>query len=175
MTVNLEKRIERLESLQDRVFGKLDEMHVEFVTLSSKVGNGLTTSTQNHACEIEQLKTSHRKLTDEVALRAKEYEVKQVRLAADICLLENNLAKDVDQLKRCIAHEIKAEGEAFIENLRKYREDERKERYIIEQERRSEMAKLASERKLYIILGAVTLTLGVPLIMRLIDIVLVRM
>lgn len=175
MSADLEKRIERLEGVQDRVFGKLDELHVEFVTLASKVGNGLTTSTNAHACEIEQLKTSHRKLTDEIALRSKEFEIKHVRLSADLSLLENSLEKDLAQLKRVIAHEIKAEGDAFIGNLRKHRDEERKERADIEQERRAEIAKLASERKLYMIIGAIALTLGVPLLMRLIDSVVVKL
>ena len=43
MSLDLEKRTERLEKVQDRVFTKIDELHVAFVALSSKVGNGLTT------------------------------------------------------------------------------------------------------------------------------------
>lgn len=174
MSVELEKRVDRLEAVQDRVFGKIDELHVEFVTLASKVGNGLTTSTRNHACEIENLKTSHRKLKDEVALRSKECEVKHVRISADISLLENNIVKDMDQMKRVIAHEIRTEGQHFIESLRKHRDEERKERSIIDQERRSEIAKLASERKLYMIIGAIAVTLGAPLIMRLVDSIIVK-
>ena len=53
--------------------------------------------------------------------------------------------------------------------MRKHREDERVERAKIDNKRRAEIAKLASERKLYIILGAVAVTLGAPLLMRMID------
>lgn len=169
MSIDLEKRIDRLEAVQDRVFGKLDELHVEFVTLSSKVGNGLVKSTQTHACEIEQLKTTHKILSDEVALRSKEFEVRHIRLSADLSLLENNIMKDFEQLKLAIPQEIRAEGNAFIDNLRKHREEERLERLTIEKERRSEIAKLAVERKIYIILGAIAVTLGAPLIIRAID------
>ena len=104
MSIDLEKRIERLEAIQDRVFAKLDEMHVEFVTLSSKVGNGLTASTRHHASEIEKIKTAHKKLSEDLTLRCKDFEVDHVRVSAKIDILENNLLKDLDQIKRGIGH-----------------------------------------------------------------------
>lgn len=174
MSAELEKRIDRLEAVQDRVFGKLDELHVDFVTLSSKVGNELSNTTRNHAREIELLKASQKKMADEDSLRCKEFEVRYVRLAADISLLENNLVKDFESLKRAIGQEIRQEGEAFIENLRKHRDEERTERAAIETERRSEIVKLAAERKLYIILGAIAVTLGAPLLIRMLDSIVVK-
>jgi hypothetical protein len=175
MSADLEKRIDRLENLQDRVFAKIDELHVEFVTLASKVGNGLTASTKNHACEIEHLKSEQKKLMDEMALRSKQYEVRHVKLAANLTLLENNLVKDINQLKGAIAQEIREGSEAFIENLRKHRDEERIERTSIEIERRNEIAKLASERKLYIILGAVAVTILAPLVLRMLDSIIVKL
>jgi hypothetical protein len=173
--MDLEKRIDRLEAVQDRVLGKLDELHVEFVSLSSKVGIGLTASTKTHAHEIDNLKIGQKKLADEVALRSKEAEVRHVRLSADLSLLQNNVVKDIDQLRRAISEEIRTEGDGFIENLRKHRDEERVERASLELERRNEIAKLASERKLYIIVGAVSIAVFLPLLLRLIDSVVVKL
>jgi hypothetical protein len=173
--MDLEKRIDRLEAVQDRVLGKLDELHVEVVSLSSKVGIGLTASTKTNAHEIDTLKTGQKKLADELAMRSKEAEVRHVRLSADLSLLQNNVVKDIDQLRRVISEEIRNEGEGFIEDLRKHRDEERVERASLELERRNEVAKLASERKLYIIVGAVSIAVFLPLLLRLIDSVVVNM
>lgn len=151
-----------------------DELHVEVVSLSSKVGIGLAASTKTHAHEIENLKIGQKKLADEVALRSKEAEVRHVRLSADLTFLQNNVAK-IDQLRRVISEEIRTEGDGFIENLRKHRDEERVERATIELERRYELAKLASERKLYIIVGTVSIAVFLPLLLRLIDSVVVNM
>ncbi len=101
--------------------------------------------------------------------------MRHVRLSADLSLLQNNVVKDIDQLRRAISQEIRAEGDGFIENLRKHRDEERVERSTLELERRNEIAKLASERKLYIIIGAVSIAVFLPLLLRLIDSVVVNM
>lgn len=175
MSLDLEKRTDRLEKVQDRVFTKIDELHVAFVALSSKVGNGLTTSTKNHAVEIEQLKSHHLKMSDEFAVRNKDFEIRHVRLSAELSLLENNLTKDLAQLKREIAQEIRAEGAAFVERLRKHRDEEQIERTRIEIDRQGEISRLASERKLYIILGTICVTVIAPLIIRFIDSIVISL
>lgn len=175
MSLDLEKRTERLEKLQDRLFLKMDELHVAFVTLSSKVGNGLTSSTRHHAVEIEQLKLHYSKLTDELAIRNKDFEVRHVRLSADLALLENNLVKDIGQLKRDIAQEIRAEGATFIDSLRKHRDEEQIERSKIEIARQVEISRLASERKLYIILGTLFIAIMAPLIIKFIDSIVISL
>lgn len=175
MSLDLEKRTERLEKLQDRVFLKMDELHVALVTLSSKVGNGLTSSTRHHAVEIEQLKLHHSKLADELSIRNKDFEVRHVRLSAELALLENNLVKDIDQLKRDIAQEIRVEGGTFIDNLRKHRDEEQIERNKIEIARQGEMSRLASERKLYIILGTIGIAIITPLLIRFIDSIVISL
>jgi hypothetical protein len=85
------------------------------------------------------------------------------------------VVKEIDQLRRAISEEIRTEGDGFIENLRKHRDEERIERASLELERRNEIAKLASERKLYIIVGAVSIAVFLPLLLRLIDSVIVKL
>lgn len=169
MSLDLEKRTERLEKIQDQVFSKMDELHVTLVSLSSKVGNGLTASAKTHTIEIGQLKSHHAKLVDELAIQNKDFEVRHIRLSADLSMLQNNIVKDIDQLKREIAQQIRAEGAAFLERLGKHRDEEQLERTRMEIERQGEMSRLASERKLYIIIGTICVTIVAPLIIRIID------